>query len=309
MKKGEILREKKIGFIGQGFIGKSYSDDFESRGFLVVRYSLDLEYVGNKEELLNCKVVFVAVNAATKPLEGQLRDDGNQKTFFDDSNIKAVIPLTKPGTVIILKSTLPPGKTVEIQKLFPDRKIFHSPEFLTEMTAKDDAKKPMRNIVGVPEMSAENIEIASEILTMFPHSDYQKVLPSTAAELIKYGANAFLFVKILFSNVFYELAEKHGQDWDIIREAIGVDPRITPHHMDLHLKNDPTGVMNRRGAGRSCFIKDMAELSELFATDLPHEKTSLELLRTMEKKNSELLQKFNRYLNILESVYGEKPLK
>ncbi len=29
----------KIGFIGQGWIGKNYADDFEHRGYRVVRYS------------------------------------------------------------------------------------------------------------------------------------------------------------------------------------------------------------------------------------------------------------------------------
>ena len=294
---------KKIGFIGQGFIGKSYSDDFEARGFEVVRYSLDPEYINNKDLLKECETVFIAVNAATKP-SGTLRDDGHPKTFFDDSNIKSCIPLTAVGTVIVIKSTLPPGKTIEIQKMFPDRIIFHSPEFLTEMTAQEDAKKPLRNIIGVPEMSEKNIAIASDILKMFPDSPYQKVLPSTTAELIKYGANAFLFAKILFSNVFYDIVEHHGQNWKVISEAIGVDPRIGSHNMSLHQKNDDDSKPTRRGAGRSCFIKDMAELSELYADTMPDKKKSLAVLRAMEYKNAELLQEFDRYVDILESVYG-----
>ena len=38
----------KIGFIGQGWIGKNYADDFERRGFKTVRYSLDKNYLPNK---------------------------------------------------------------------------------------------------------------------------------------------------------------------------------------------------------------------------------------------------------------------
>ena len=33
-----------IGFIGQGFIGKSYADDMERRGFRTVRYALEVPY-------------------------------------------------------------------------------------------------------------------------------------------------------------------------------------------------------------------------------------------------------------------------
>jgi prephenate dehydrogenase len=41
-------KNKKIGFIGQGFIGKSYADDFEDRGLSVTRYSLEEQYKNNK---------------------------------------------------------------------------------------------------------------------------------------------------------------------------------------------------------------------------------------------------------------------
>lgn len=296
---------KKIGFIGQGFIGKSYSDDFETRGYQVIRYSLDPAHIDNVSKLHQADTVFIAVNAATKPKIGSLRDDGTPMTYFDDSNIKAVIPLTKPGTTVVIKSTLPPGKTKELQDLFPDRTIFHSPEFLTEETAVADAKNPLRNIIGVVDMTPENILKAEGILQMFPTSTYQKVLPATTAELIKYGANAFLFAKILFTNVFYDLVEHHDQNWKIIQEAISADPRIGPHHMGLHLKTDDDMSPRRRGAGRSCFIKDMAQISEMYASDLPEKKKSLAVLRAMEYKNAELLRDFDRYVDILESVYGK----
>ena len=39
----------KVGFIGQGYVGKHYADDFERRGFSVARYSLDKEHLHNKE--------------------------------------------------------------------------------------------------------------------------------------------------------------------------------------------------------------------------------------------------------------------
>ena len=32
---------QKIGFIGQGWIGKNYADDFVERGYDVVRYDLE----------------------------------------------------------------------------------------------------------------------------------------------------------------------------------------------------------------------------------------------------------------------------
>ena len=51
----------KIGFIGQGWIGKHYADDFENRLYDVVRYSLEEPYIQNKEQLKECQIVFVEI--------------------------------------------------------------------------------------------------------------------------------------------------------------------------------------------------------------------------------------------------------
>ena len=36
------MRDTRIGFIGQGFIGKNYADDFEARGQNALVYHFDL---------------------------------------------------------------------------------------------------------------------------------------------------------------------------------------------------------------------------------------------------------------------------
>ncbi len=75
--------------------------------------------------------------------------------------------------------------------------------------------------------------------------------------------------------------------------------------MDLHLKEDKEGVMRRRGAGRSCFIKDWAQLSEMYAAAFPEDKSAVAALRGLEYKNAELLREFDRYTHLLEGVYGK----
>ncbi len=298
-----MAEKLSIGFIGQGFIGKAYADDFEKRGYDVVRYGLQPEYVANKEKIAECDIVFVAVNAATVPAD-TLRGDGHPAVRYDDSNVRSTPALARPGAVVVIKSTLPPGMTESIQEQYPDRIILHSPEFLLETTAAKDASSPERNIVGMPVGDEPHRAAAELVLSLLPKAPYELITLAKNAELIKYGNNAFLFTKIVFSNMFYQLAEKHGADWEIIREAIGKDPRIGPSHMDLHLKDDPTGVMHRRGAGRSCFIKDWAELSELYAASFPEDTSTIQALRGFEYKNAELLREFDRYVNLLEGVYG-----
>ena len=85
---------KKIGFIGQGFIGKNYADDFEARGYPVVRYSLEEPHINNKEKIAECDIVFIAVNANTTP------------SGFDDSNIRSGLGIVGEGKIAVIKSTL-----------------------------------------------------------------------------------------------------------------------------------------------------------------------------------------------------------
>jgi UDP-N-acetyl-D-mannosaminuronate dehydrogenase len=306
------MKEEKpqIGFIGQGFIGKSYADDFEKRGFPVVRYGLQPEYAGNKDQIAECDVVFVAVNAATVPT-GEAYPDGYPKVRYDDSNVRGVISLTKPGAIVVIKSTLPPGMTKALQEEHPDRIVLHAPEFLLETTAAKDASSPERNIIGIPKGGPEHRAAAERVLAMLPEAPFAKIVDATDAEFIKYGGNAFLNAKIVFANMLFELVSHYGGDWETIREAIGADPRVGPSHMDLRLNTtvhgteDPKGVYRRRGAGRSCFIKDWAELTQLYSDALPHDTHTIEALRGFAWKNAELLREYDRYVDLLEGVYGK----
>lgn len=298
-----------IGFIGQGFIGKSYADDFESRGFLVIRYGLQTEYVGNKDAIATCDIVFVAVNAGTVPT-GEQHPDGHPKVRYDDSNVRSVIALTRPGAIVVVKSTLPPGMTKVLQDEYPDRVVLHSPEFLLETTAAKDASSPERNIIGMPVDDDVHRDAARLVMSLLPKAPFELITDSINAESIKYGGNAFLFLKIVFANIFFDLVERHGGDWEVVRAAIGADPRVGPSHMDLRLNthihgiDDPKGIYRRRGAGRSCFIKDWAAFTEMYAETLPQEEAAIGALRGLAQKNAELLRDFDRYVNLLEGVYG-----
>jgi hypothetical protein len=57
----------KIGFIGQGWIGKNLADHFEERGFETIRFAKEEPYNQNEEALKECDIVFVAVPTPTTP--------------------------------------------------------------------------------------------------------------------------------------------------------------------------------------------------------------------------------------------------
>ena len=274
----------KIGFIGQGWIGKNYADDFERRGFDVVRYAIEKPYVKNKDAIADCDIVFIAVPTPTTP------------KGFDFSIVRSILKLIGKGKTAVVKSTLLPGTTEVLQKEYPEIYVVHSPEFLTEMTAAYDAANPLRNIIGLPINNKDFQRKAKEVLTVLPKATFELICYSREAEMIKYAGNCFLFTKVVFMNMLFDLSQKLNCDWHTIRDAMVADPRIGKSHMDpLH--------QSGRGAGGHCFIKDFAAFSRCYE-ELVADKPGIEALKSFEGKNNDLLIKSNKDLDLLEGVYG-----
>ena len=276
----------QIGFIGQGFVGKSYADEFESRGYEVVRYAKEEPYIQNKDRIADCDIVFIAVPTPSTP-------DG-----FDDSILREVTPLVGEGKTAVIKSTILPGTTESIQEGNPNRYVLNSPEFLVEKSAATDAANPSRNIVGVPQDTDEYRQKAQQVLDVLPDADYETIIHSRDAELVKYGGNCFFYFKVLYFNILYDLAQKLGCDYGEVRDAVAHDPRIGNSHMSpVHDSG--------RGAGGHCFIKDFAAFRELAEETLESEKEK-EALRSLETMNTWLLKSTEKDLDLLKGVYGER---
>ena len=281
----------RIGFIGQGFIGKNYADHMEESGHVVVRYSLEPAYEGNKDAIRETDIVFVAVPTPTTP-EG-----------FDDSILTNVLQLVGEGKTVVIKSTIVPGTTEKLQAQFPKLFVMHSPEFLVEHTASYDVRHPVRNIVGIPKDTPEFRDRAAVVLTLFARSAYERVVSAREAEFIKYASNCILYTKVVFMNLLYDLAKSQNASWDEIREALKVDPRIGPTHLDPVHKSGPMAQTVGRGAGGHCFIKDFEALRRMY--QVLNDPRGQAVLDTLMEKNNELLRSTNKDLDLLKGVYGE----
>lgn len=279
----------QVGFIGQGWIGKSYADDLEARGYETVRYALEEPYVNNKEQIASCDIVFIAVPTPTT------------RAGFDDSVVRAVLPLVGVGKIALIKSTLLPGTSERLQELFPDRIVMHAPEFLREANAAYDAAHPARNLIGITK--EEHREAANRVLGILPKAPYEKVMAARAAELAKYAGNAFLYQKVVFANVLHDLAVSEGVSYEEVRDALGADPRIGPSHLAVL---DASGHTKKkgRGAGGHCFIKDF-EAFRLQYAELVKDAEGRELLAALVRKNNALLLSSGKDLDLLEGVYGK----
>jgi len=273
----------KLGFIGQGWIGKNYADYYEEKGFEIVRYALEKKYKKNSHKIKDCAIVFIAVPTSTT------------KRSFDDSTLETVLTKVADGRIAVIKSTVLPGTTEKMQQLYPDKIIIHAPEFLTEKTAEYDTKYPKRNIIGYADERGE--AAAREVMKIFPPAPYKAILPAKEAELIKYAGNCWFYLKVVYINMLYDLAQQLGIDYESIREALSYDTRIGHTHLEPIHKSG-------RGAGGHCFIKDFAAFSKFYAQQLPQDSAGRAVLGRLEKKNIELLKSTDKDLDLLKGVYG-----
>ncbi len=283
------MKKPTIGCIGQGWVGKHIADNFESRGFSVVRYSKESPHNGNAEKITDCDIVFIAVPTPTTA------------KGFDSSIVAGVLKLVGKGKAAVIKSTMLPGTTDQLQKKNPDKFVFHAPEFLREAQAAKDVAHPNRNIIGVPDQpksrKSEALKNAKLVISVLPKSPYELICSAKEAELIKYTSNCFLTLKVIYGNLIYDLAGSLGLDYEKVIDAVGADARIGKSHFIVDKK--------KRGAGGNCFIKDFAAFRKFFE-EIVKDHKGAEFLRSAEQKNIHLLKSTGKDLELLAGVYGEE---
>ena len=200
--------------------------------------------------LENVSLILIAVGTPTDPQTGRA----------DLSAIKTVIAeiaraIKSPKTIVI-KSTVPPGTTRQLQKMMNQINpqilcdFASNPEFLREGSAVYDFMHPDRIICGTQTANA-----ISEMNALYSPL-IQKNVPIIhtnleSAETIKYASNCFLATKIAFINEISNLCEKVGAHIDQVVEGMGIDPRIGASYLQVG-----------PGFGGSCFPKDTQALNQ-----------------------------------------------
>jgi UDPglucose 6-dehydrogenase len=157
-----------------------------------------------------------------------------------------------PDAVVVIKSTVPPGTTQAlIEASTRDRlnaPVVTCPEFLREGSALNDCRNPSRVVIG-----GDDEQARARVAALFQHLETAVIqTDATSAEMIKYGSNAFLALKISFINEMARLCELIGGDIDVVADGLGADPRIGRAFLNAGL-----------GFGGSCFPKDVAALDEM----------------------------------------------
>jgi UDPglucose 6-dehydrogenase len=254
-----------LGIIGQGFVGNAVRLGMQ-HVFDIKAYDKD----GNKfrnvngieDVVLNTDIAFVCVpTPMMKSGECDLKILNVALTEIQNE----VIAYDKKNYIVVVKSTIPPGTTDRLNKLYTKLDIVFNPEFLTEANAVDDYKNQNRIILGGPNSATTIVKRLFE--KAFPKVPIIKT-SSTIAEMIKYITNTFLATKISFANEMYQICQGLDIDYDKVIEYARYDDRLGNSHWSV------PGHDGDFGFGGHCFPKDIAALA-FVANQLGVDRTML----------------------------------
>ncbi len=256
-----MRRTRRIAVMGVGVVGGAVKRWLERQGHTVAAWD---PYKGLRDRagLEAAEIVFVCV-----PTPYTQRG-------YDGSAVDEAVNAIPGEKVVVIKSTVLPGTTDRLQQRLPRHRFLFNPEFLRERTAEEDFAAPDRQIVGFTERSRAHAET---IMSLLPSAPYARIMPAREAELAKYMTNTFLALKVTFANQFFDLCERLGANYEIVKEAAAADPRIGPSHLDV-------ADGGYRGYAGMCLPKDMKALID-FAAEVG---VPLRLLKTADILNDQL---------------------
>lgn len=229
-----------LGIVGCGFVGTAvkrfFEKKFEVKVFDIIS-SKRTKNVESLKDLAESRVIFLALPTPIDMVTGQCNFEIINSTLkeLNDLSIKSII---------VLKSSIPPGKTNEFQEQFPNLKLVFNPEFLTERNANEDFKNQTKIILGGNEKHTGEVAYV-----------YKEVKPSltvhetdtNTAEMVKFTINCFLATKVSFFNEMYQVCQASNINYDDMIALTLLDKRIGESHTSV------PGWDGRLGFGGSCF--------------------------------------------------------
>ena len=306
----------KIVMLGSGYVGLVSGACFSEFGYQVICVDNDKEKINNLENgilpiyepglealvtknfkngklkfsnsiensLSKADAIFIAVGTPER------RGEGHADLTYVYSVAKEIAPFLKDYCIVITKSTVPVGTSLEIKNIIKKYNenanfdVVSNPEFLREGSAIEDFMRPNRVIVGVENAKSKKImENIYQPLYLIQTPILFTDLKS--AELIKYASNAFLAMKISFINQMADLCESLNTDIHFISRGIGLDKRIG----DKFLHPGP-------GYGGSCFPKDTIALSKIALDNDVNLSIINEVINYNKKRKKSLITKLNNIL-------------
>ncbi len=128
----------------------------------------------------------------------------------------------RDGQLLVLRSTVYPGVTRGVEKLFEEAGLAVDVAFCPERIAEG---KAMEELFSLPQIVSGRTQRARDrAATLFKNlTDSTVELEPEEAELAKLFTNTWRYIKFAAANQFYIMANDHGLDFDRIRKALAYD--------------------------------------------------------------------------------------
>jgi len=237
--------DETLGICGFGIVGEAFYEGF--RDFCDVKIYDKYKQSDTLDSVCqNSSIIFICLPTPFNFSVGKI------DLSIIDENIKKITKFTdNTDKIIVIKSTVVPGTTIEYQKKYPKTHFAFNPEFLRESTYIEDFKIPDRTIIG-----ALNAQVALRLLGLytkrFPGTKIFRTDPTTA-EMVKYFANAMLGNIVIFNNVMFDICKALEISYEEVAKLVSEDRRFNT------LKNY-FEVTTMRGYGGKCLPKDINAL-------------------------------------------------
>ena len=227
------MAKPRVGVVGAGVVGTAMR---KLCGENTVIYDPYIpEYAGNQQLINECDAVFVNVPTKMNP-------DGT----CDTSIVEEVVGWIQ-APLIIIRSTISPGTTDRLVAQ-TGKKIVFQPEYLGETTAHvfgTMAEREFAVLGGTVEATSAAADLYKNYYNAYVRFYF---CDAKTAEVAKYMENAFYAVKVTFVNEFYDIAQAHGVDFNVLREVWLADTRISRDHTFVYPET--------RGFSGKCLPKD-----------------------------------------------------
>jgi len=229
-----------IGIVGHGVVGTAVACGFAPISDVWI-YDKNRPVHTLREVVENSEFIFLCVPTPVKP-------DHSIDLSIMDEVIGQISTLTDGvGKILVIKSTVVPCTAQRYRLRFPLLHIVNNPEFLTDRTANLDFINPSRIVIGGDREDCDRL--AELYRTRIGHSPIF-IVSHIEAELCKYTANCFYATKISYFNEIYQMCQKLGADYDVVKNITLASGWVGNEHVSV------PGPDGKLGWGGSCFPKD-----------------------------------------------------
>ena len=170
--------------------------------------------------------------------------------------VDTIAPHLRPGSILVLRSTVFPGTTAYVQTKLASLGVAAEVVFCPERIAEGYALEEFQNLPQI--IGADSSEGFRKAHALFTPLGLETVETSTKeAEVAKLMANAWRYLKFSIANQFFEIANADGLDYNRILNAIRFH---YPRAADLP---------NPGLAAGPCLLKDTMQLAAYAADSFP----------------------------------------